>query len=164
MGTTTILMIFFLFGHQSCTWPVLAHSVNKTHILVVTGELIWLLFLNILSFNFAPQPNKPFRLTRFERSYVNRPAIVLTNHCQSYTSFLLDVRCSKWSSFFLFFSFFFFFFFFFFFCSCLSPFIVRLRKLFLLGTTVARINSKVCKQTKRCEIITHKYIETNSWC
>ena len=105
---------FFLFGHQSCTWPVLAHSVNKTHILVVTGELIWLLFLNILSFNFAPQPNKPFRLTRFERSYVNRPAIVLTNHCQSYTSFLLDVRCSKWSSFFLFFSFFFFFFFFFF--------------------------------------------------
>ena len=161
MGTTTILMIFFLFGHQSCTWPVLAHSVNKTHILVVTGELIWLLFLNILSFNFAPQPNKPFRLTRFERSYVNRPAIVLTNHCQSYTSFLLDVRCSKWSSFFLFFSFFFFFFFF---CSCLSPIIVRLRKLFLLGTTVARINSKVCKQTKRCEIITHKYIETNSWC
>ena len=156
MGTTTILMIFFLFGHQSCTWPVLAHSVNKTHILVVTGELIWLLFLNILSFNFAPQPNKPFRLTRFKRSYVNRPAIVLTNHCQSYTSFLLDVRCSKWSSFFLFFSFFF--------CSCLSPIIVRLRKLFLLGTTVARINSKVCKQTKRCEIITHKYIETNSWC
>ena len=113
MGTTTILMIFFLFGHQSCTWPVLAHSVNKTHILVVTGELIWLLFLNILSFNFASQPNKPFRLTRFKRSYVNRPAIVLTNHCQSYTSFLLDVRCSKWSSFFLFFSFFFFFFFFF---------------------------------------------------
>ena len=159
MGTTTILMIFFLFGHQSCTWPVLAHSVNKTHILVVTGELIWLLFLNILSFNFAPQPNKPFRLTRFKRSYVNRPAIFLTNHCQSYTSFLLDVRCSKWSSFFLFFSFFFFFF-----CSCLSPIIVRLRKLFLLGTTVARINSKVCKQTKRCEIITHKYIETNSWC
>ena len=162
MGTTTILMIFFLFGHQSCTWPVLAHSVNKTHILVVTGELIWLLFLNILSFNFAPQPNKPFRLTRFKRSYVNRPAIVLTNHCQSYTSFLLDVRCSKWSSFFLFFSFFFFFFFFF--LSCFYPIIVRLRKLFLLGTTVARINSKVCKQTKRCEIITHKYIETNSWC
>ena len=155
MGTTTI----FLFGHQSCTWPVLAHSVDKTHILVVTGELIWLLFLNILSFNFVPKPNTSFRLTRFKRSYVNRPAIVLTNHCQSYTSFLLDVRCSKWSSFFLFF-----FFFFFFFCSCLFPIIVHLRKLFLLGTPVARINSKVCKQTKRCEIITHKYIETNSWC
>ena len=107
MGTTTILMIFFLFGHQSCTWPVLAHSVNKTHILVITGELIWLLFLNILSFNFAPQPNKPFRLTRFKRSYVNRPAIVLTNHCQSYTSFLLDVQWGQVS----FFSFIFFFFF-----------------------------------------------------
>ena len=155
MGTTTI----FLFGHQSCTWPVLAHSVDKIHILVVTGELIWLLFLNILSFNFVPKPNTSFRLTRFKRSYVNRPAIVLTNHCQSYTSFLLDVRCSKWSSFSLFFSFFSFFF-----CSCLSPIIVHLRKLFLLGTHVARINSKVCKQTKRCEIITHKYIETNSWC
>ena len=38
---------------------------------------------------------KFIRFTRFIRSYVNRPAIVLTNHCQSYTAFLLDECCSK---------------------------------------------------------------------
>ena len=52
-------------------------------------------FLNILSFNFVATPRKSLRFTRFIRSYVNRPAVVLTNHCQSYTAFLLDVRCSK---------------------------------------------------------------------
>ena len=71
------------------------HSVDKTHVLVVTVDLIWLLFLNILSFNFVATPRKSLRFTRFIRSYVNRPAVVLTNHCQSYTAFLLDVRFSK---------------------------------------------------------------------
>ena len=33
--------------------------------------------------------------TRFIRSYVNRPAVALTNHCQSYTVSLLDGPCSK---------------------------------------------------------------------
>ena len=37
---------------------VLIHSVDKTHVLVVTVELIWLLFLNILFFNFVPTPKK----------------------------------------------------------------------------------------------------------
>ena len=74
---------------------VLAYSVDKTHVLVVTVELIWLLFLNMLSFNFAPTPNKSLRFTRFRRSYVNRPAVVLTNRCQNYTAFLLDLRRSK---------------------------------------------------------------------
>ena len=41
-----------VFGH------VLIHSFDKTHVLVVTVELIWLLLLNILSFNFVPTPNK----------------------------------------------------------------------------------------------------------
>ena len=81
---------------------VLVHSVDKTHVLVVIVELIWLLFLNILSFNFVPTPKKSLRFTRFRRSYGNRAAAVLTNHCQSYTAFLLDVHCSKWPrSFFL---------------------------------------------------------------
>ena len=44
------------------TNPVLGHvlieSVNKTHVLVVTVELICLLFLNILSFNFVPTLSK----------------------------------------------------------------------------------------------------------
>ena len=68
---------------------VLVHSVDKTHVLVVTVELIWY-FLNILSFNFVPTPNKSLRFTRFRRSCLNRSAVVLTNHCQSYTAFLQD--------------------------------------------------------------------------
>ena len=75
---------------------VLAHFVDKIRVLVVTVELIWLLVLNIFSFNFVPTPNKSLRFMRFRRSYVNRLAVVLTNHCQSYTAFLLDVRCLKW--------------------------------------------------------------------
>ena len=73
----------------------LAHSVDKTHVVVVTVDLIWLLFLNILSFIFIATPRKSLRFTRFIRSYVNHPAVVLTNYCQSYTAFLLNVRCSK---------------------------------------------------------------------
>ena len=37
---------------------VLIHSFDKTHVLVVTVESIWLLLLNILSFNFVLIPNK----------------------------------------------------------------------------------------------------------
>ena len=58
----------------------LAHSVDKTHVVVVTVDLIWLLFLNILSFIFIATPRKSLRFTRFIRSYVNGPAVVLTNH------------------------------------------------------------------------------------
>ena len=44
--------------NQSCVWPRVIHSFDKTHVLVVTMELIWLLLLNILSFNFVPMSNK----------------------------------------------------------------------------------------------------------
>ena len=74
---------------------VLVHSVDKTHVLVVTVELVWLLCLDTLSFNFVPIANKSFRFIRFRRSYVNHPADVLTNYCQSYTAFLLDLGSSK---------------------------------------------------------------------
>ena len=108
---------------HSDTNPELGHApvhfVDKTHVLVVTVELIWLLLLNILSSNFIPTPNKSLRYTRFRRSYVNYPVVVL-----SYTTFLLDVRCSTWPrSFFL---------------QLLSPMIVQLPKLFLLSTPVAQ--------------------------
>ena len=73
----------------------LVHSVDKTHVLVVTVELIGLLCLNMLSFNFGPPPRKCLRFIRFRRSYVNHPVVVLTNHCQRYTVLLLDVRCPK---------------------------------------------------------------------
>ena len=101
----------------------LVHSVDKIHVLVLTVELVWLLFLNMFFFNFVPTMNKSLRFTRFRRSYKNRSAVVLTNYCQSYTAFLLNVRCSKWPRSF--------------FCSCLSPMIVHLGNLFLLSTRVA---------------------------
>ena len=87
----------------------LVHSVDKTHVLDVTVDLIWLLFLNILSFNFVATPRKSLRFTRFIR-FIR----TVTNHCQSYTAFLLHVRCSKLSRSI-------------FFCSCLFPMIVYLR-------------------------------------
>ena len=56
---------------------VLVYSIDKTYVLVVTVELTWLLFLNIVCFNFVPTPNKSLRFTRFQKSYVYRPAVVL---------------------------------------------------------------------------------------
>ena len=76
-----------VFGH------VLIHSVNKSHVLFVTVELIWLLFLNIPFFNFVPTPNKFLRLERFRKSYVNHPDVALTS-LTSYTAFLLDGHCA----------------------------------------------------------------------
>ena len=91
----------------------LVHSVDKNHVLVVTTGFILLLFLNILSFNFVATPRESLSFTRVIRSQVNRPAVVLTNYCQSYTSFLLDVSCSNLPCSI--------------FCSCLFPMIVHLR-------------------------------------
>ena len=88
------------------TNPVIPHalfySVNKTNVLVVTVKLIWLLFWNKFSFNFVPTPRKSLRFTRFRRSYLNRPAVVLTNYCQSYTAFLHGECYLKWPRSFLF--------------------------------------------------------------
>ena len=104
----------------------LIHSVDKTHVLFVTVELIWLLFLNILSFNFVPTPSKCLRLKRFRKSYVNRPDVVLTNHT-SYTAFLLDVRCAVQCGHVPFS------------CSCWSPLLGHLCNLFLLSAPVAQM-------------------------
>ena len=71
-----------IIGHT-----LVVHFVDKPHVPVATVKLIWLLFLTILSFTFVPTPRKSLRFTRFRRSYVNHPAVVLTNHCQSYTVF-----------------------------------------------------------------------------
>ena len=102
-----------LFLHLD-TSPVIGHallnSIGKTHVLVVTVDLIWLLFLNILSFNFVATLRKSVRFTRFIRSHVDRPAVVLTNHCQIYTFFSLVQSCHVP-----------------FFCSCLFPMIVHFR-------------------------------------
>ena len=93
---------------HSDTNPVLGHvlvySVDKTHVLIVAVELIWLLFLNILSFNFVPTPNKSLWFTRFRRTYVSRPVVrikVAVLFClicagqSGYVSFLAAV-CPQW--------------------------------------------------------------------
>ena len=89
------------------------HSIDKTHVLVVTVEFISLLLLNMFSFNLVSTPRKSFRFTRFRRTHANHPVVILTNHCQSYTAFLLNARCSKWPCSF--------------FCSYWFPMIVYLR-------------------------------------
>ena len=76
---------------------IMVYSVNKIHFLVVTVELILLLFLNILFFNFVSISSKSIRLTGFRRSYINRTVVVLTNHNQSYIDILLNGRCLKCS-------------------------------------------------------------------
>ena len=88
MGTTTI----FSLGHQSCTWPRYypfwqnpCSGCNSGIDLVVVLEYT---FFQLCS--NAEQISA--RLARFGRSFVNRRAVVLTNHT-SYTAFLLDVRC-----------------------------------------------------------------------
>ena len=90
---------------------VLVHSVDKTHVLVATVKLIWLMFWNIFSFKFVPRPNKSLRFTRFKGSYVNCPAVVLTNHCQNLLCFFAWCALFKVATFF--------------FCSCLFLMIVH---------------------------------------
>ena len=68
---------FFHLDTNPVLDQVLVHSINKIHVLVVTVELTWLLFLNMLSFNFVPTPNKSLRFTRYRKSYVYRPTVVL---------------------------------------------------------------------------------------
>ena len=102
---------FFHLDTNPILGYALVHSVDKTHVLVVTVDLIWLLFLKIISFNFVTTPRKFLRFTRFIRSYVNHPAAVLINHCQSYTACLMCAVQSCHVPFF---------------CSCLFPMIMHL--------------------------------------
>ena len=65
---------------HSDTNPVLdqelAHSIDKTHVLVVTVKLTWLLF-SFVMLSFVPTSNKSLRFTGFRKSYVYRPAAIL---------------------------------------------------------------------------------------
>ena len=55
---------FFHQDTNTVLGHVLVYSVDKTHVLVVTAKLNWLLFLNILSLNFVPAPTKSLRLVQ----------------------------------------------------------------------------------------------------
>ena len=115
------------------------------------GLIDWLLFLNTFSFDFVSTPNKSLRFTRFRRSYVNHTAVVRKKHCRSYTAFLPDVCCSKRSSSF----------FFQLFVPNDSAFS---QAIFVEHTCCLHVaNSMIGKQTRRCEIVIHKYTKTSTW-
>ena len=44
---------FFHLGTNPTIGYALVHYFDKTHVLAIIVEMIWLLFLNILSFNFV---------------------------------------------------------------------------------------------------------------
>ena len=74
---------------------VLIHSFNKAHVLVVTVELIWLLLLNILSFNFVLTPNK-FLVGQIRKSLCKVPCYHSNHHYKLYSVFAWCVlHCSK---------------------------------------------------------------------
>ena len=106
---------------------LLVHSVDKTYVLVLTVEWIWLLLLNILSFNF----------------FLRLPAAVLSKQWQSYTAFLLEVAT------------------FLFFPAVSSNNSAFICLFYFCSSNI--VNSKMGKQAKRCEIVIHKYMKTESW-
>ena len=114
---------FFHLDTNPIIGHALVHSVDKTYVLVVTVDLIWLLFLNILSFNFVATLRKSLRFTRIIRSY----AVVLTNNYQSYV-YCSRLPCSI-------------------FLKCLFPMIVYLR------CWTHLLLEQMGRQTNRCEIV-----------
>ena len=91
MVTTTISSS----GYQSCNWPCSGPFCWQNPCSGCNSGFDLVVVLEYTFFQLFATPRKSLRFTRFIRSYVNRPVVVLTNHCQSYTAFLLDVRRSK---------------------------------------------------------------------
>ena len=112
---------FFHSDSNPILGHVLVNSVDKIYALVLVVELIWL-FLNMLSFNFVPTPNISLRFTRFRRSYVNGPGVVLIK-ITLLSCLVCAFESDNVSSF----------------CNCLSSIIVHLRNLFLMTTSVTRM-------------------------
>ena len=137
---------------HSDTNPVLGHvlilSADKTYVPIVTVELIWLFFLNRISFKFFPIPDKSLRFTGFRRSDVNRPVVALIKF-----TLLFLARCTifKVATFF--------------FPQLFVPNDSVFAYLIFVEHTCCSnvVNSKVGKQMKRCEIVIHKYIKTKRW-
>ena len=126
-------------------WSILS---KKTHVLVVTGELIWLLFLNILSFNYVQTTNKSLRFRKFRRSYTYTSLLSFkptTMKCR--LILLLDAHCRKRLYSIL--------------CCCLPVTIVHLRNLFLLNTLVAQMLLTPRWVSRRKMWIIYSYIYDN---
>ena len=127
---------------------VLVHSVEKSSCSqVVTDKLIWLLFLNILSFNYVQTTNKSLRFRKFRRSYTYTSLLSFkptTMKCR--LLFLLDAHCWKRT--------------YFIFCCYLYVTIVHLRNIFLLTTSVAQMSLTPRWVSRRKDV---KYLFTNKW-
>ena len=144
----------FSFGYQSCTrprsdlfcWQSPCSGCNRRIDLVVV--------LEYALFQLCSNAKQiTVRLTGFRRSYVNRHAVVLTNHTSYTASFALcALRCSNLSRSFCF-------------LQLLVPSDSAFAQPAFAEHTCCSnvVNSKVGKQAKRREIVIRKYIKTNSW-
>ena len=118
---------FFSFRYQFCVWPRSDPFFWQNPCFGCNSGIDLVVALEYTFFQLYSNIEQIFvRLTRFRRSYVKRPAVVLNSHT-SYTAFSLDVCCAVQSGHVSFF------------CSCLPPMVVYLRSLFLLNTPLAQM-------------------------
>ena len=90
MGTTTV----FSFGYQSCDWPRSGSFFWQNPCSGCNSGIDLVVALKYTFFQLCSNVEQiSVRLARFRRSYVKRPAVVLTSPT-CYTAFLLDVRCA----------------------------------------------------------------------
>ena len=116
-GTITI----FSFRYQSCAWPPSSPFYWQNPCSLCKREIDLVVVLEYTFFQLCFNVEQISRYTRFRRNYVNR-------HCRSDQP-LSKLYCfSAWFALFKAAKFLF--------CSCLSPMIVHLCKLFLLSTPV----------------------------
>ena len=89
-GTTTI----FSFRYQSCVWPRSDPFFWQNPCSGCNSGIDLVVALEYTFFQLCSNVEQiSVRLARFRRSYVKRPAVVLTSPT-CYTAFLLDVRCA----------------------------------------------------------------------
>ena len=91
--------IVFSTGYQSCNCPRSGLFYWKKPCSGCNSGIDLVVVLNKCSFKFDPIPRKPPRFARFWRSYVNGPAVFLTNYCQVTLSFCLMCAIQSGSSF-----------------------------------------------------------------
>ena len=117
---------FFRSDTNLVLGKLLVLFVEKTHVLIVTVELIWLLFLNILFLNYVQTLNKSHRVTKFRRSYTYTSLFSFKSTTVK-CGLLFFAWCALLKATI------------FPFCYCLSVTIVHLRNLFLLSKLVAQM-------------------------
>ena len=85
---------FFSFRYQSCVWPRSDPFFWQNPCSGCNSGIDLVVALEYTFFQLCSNVEQiSVRLARFRRSYIKRPAVVLTSHT-SYTVFLLDVRCA----------------------------------------------------------------------